>query len=148
MKDIFSARQLLKFRYSLHVRERSWTNRVLLSFTLLTSGPEANCEDPSLYDRKHETGMPFKLVCNSFNSLMPSHSPNSKTMSEFEKTVTIDSSILPGQYSRFPETLSPGGNTSDESGGSPRPLDRTVPPNHEHRTLILCFDGTGMWAFT
>jgi len=115
----------------------SWANRILL-FALLTWGSEQ-----ATYDRMLEPTRVLKLVSDSFNSLMPSHTPNS-AMSQHEKTLTIDSSILQDQYPGFLETLSPGGNTSDDSGGPLRPLERTVPPHHEHRTLILCFDGTGM----
>jgi len=70
---------------------------------------------------------------------MPFHTANPTTFTH-EKTLTLDSSISQDHYPGFPKTFSPGGNTSDESGP-------TVPPNHEHRTLVLCFDGTGMWIF-
>ncbi|KIM38234.1 hypothetical protein M413DRAFT_30356 [Hebeloma cylindrosporum] len=60
-----------------------------------------------------------------------------------EKTLTLDSTVSQDQYPGFPKALSPGASTSDESEDPPRPLEPTVPPNHDHRTLVLCFDGTG-----
>lgn len=34
-------------------------------------------------------------------------------------------------------------STQDRSSPKPRPLPRTIPPQHMNRTLVLCFDGTG-----
>lgn len=80
------------------------------------------------------------LLATSCNSLCPpAGTPNPK-MSMHENTLAVDSSISQDH----PKTLSPGRITSDESGGAPRPLEPTVPPSHDHRTLILCFDGIGM----
>ena len=76
-------------------------------------------------------------------TLMASHTPNSTT-SMNEKTLTLDSSISQDRYPGFPKTVSPIASTLDESGAAAQPLGSTIPPNHDHRTLILCFDGTGM----
>ncbi|KAJ7045168.1 hypothetical protein C8F04DRAFT_1067942 [Mycena alexandri] len=58
------------------------------------------------------------------------HSPvNSGT-----STIAID------EYPTFPKLSSP---TSASPSGQEYGLERTIPPSNDHRTLILCFDGTG-----
>lgn len=57
------------------------------------------------------------------------------------KNLTIDSKA-DDQYADFTKTTSPGGGSdtimSFESN------DDIIPPTHRHRTLVLCFDGTGI----
>jgi hypothetical protein len=59
---------------------------------------------------------------------------------EADSPVTSDTRPGSDYFSGFPTTLSPrsaSGTTNDSS------LPETVPPHHAHRTLVLCFDGTG-----
>jgi len=55
-----------------------------------------------------------------------------------KKSLAIDSRIS-YEYPGFTKTTSPGGESEAESFDD----DDIVPPTHEHRTLVLCFDGTG-----
>ena len=42
----------------------------------------------------------------------------------------------------FPKVRSPAADSTGYSVSSDE-LEPTVPPDHRHRTLVLCFDGTG-----
>ncbi|KJA19221.1 hypothetical protein HYPSUDRAFT_143965 [Hypholoma sublateritium FD-334 SS-4] len=57
--------------------------------------------------------------------------------SEFD--VQTDSPI--DHYPGFPKTVSPRAATSDRSSDTIH--EATIPPHNSHRTVILCFDGTG-----
>ncbi|KAH9486042.1 hypothetical protein JR316_0000106 [Psilocybe cubensis] len=64
----------------------------------------------------------------------------SKTMTSIdEKALSTDSSIS-DQYPGFPKTTSP---RAEGDSGFYDKLEPTIPPTHKHRTVILCFDGTG-----
>ncbi|KAJ7631645.1 hypothetical protein DFH06DRAFT_1223719 [Mycena polygramma] len=45
------------------------------------------------------------------------------------------------EYPAFPKRLSPVARPMPRS--SERDLEETIPPTNDHRTLVLCFDGTG-----
>ncbi|KAF8167168.1 hypothetical protein B0H34DRAFT_791932 [Crassisporium funariophilum] len=63
-----------------------------------------------------------------------------------EKSLTIDSHFTrtpsQDQYPGFPKMASPTSPSGDGSS-SEYSSEPTIPPNHSHRTLVLCFDGTG-----
>ncbi|KAJ6606794.1 hypothetical protein B0H10DRAFT_2195249 [Mycena sp. CBHHK59/15] len=47
-------------------------------------------------------------------------------------------------YLDFPKTSSPTRSKINDFGGVKEfDLEKTIPPTNEHRTLVLCFDGTG-----
>ena len=60
-----------------------------------------------------------------------------------ETDVQTDSVI--DHYPGFPKTVSPRTATSDRSSDTIN--EATIPPHNNHRTVILCFDGTGTWTF-
>jgi len=59
-----------------------------------------------------------------------------------EKTLSVDSqssrSPILDPYLGFEKVTSPGGDSEASQF-----IEPTVPPSHNHRTLVLCFDGTG-----
>ncbi|KAF8079272.1 hypothetical protein FPV67DRAFT_1691876 [Lyophyllum atratum] len=57
-----------------------------------------------------------------------------------KKSLTIDSPTICDEYPGFAKTTSPGGESEADSFDED---DDIIPPTHRHRTLILCFDGTG-----
>ena len=61
-----------------------------------------------------------------------------------EKTLCVDTQQSPvdDPYPVFLKVTSPGG----ESQAS-RLHDAFLPPSHSNRTLVLCFDGTGLLSF-
>jgi hypothetical protein len=63
--------------------------------------------------------------------------------STHQKTLTIDSATAHSdEYPGFIKTTSPRGLKTDTDSDSFLDED-IIPPNHTHRTLVLCFDGTG-----
>ncbi|KAJ3511638.1 hypothetical protein NLJ89_g3982 [Agrocybe chaxingu] len=71
----------------------------------------------------------------------------SATLTSIDEKVVIEASIAQSPLrdsgftdSSFPESRSPTRGYSTDSTFDP---ETTVPPNHRHRTLVLCFDGTG-----
>lgn len=64
-----------------------------------------------------------------------------------EKTLTVNSEFdvqtdsTIDHYPGFPKTVSPRATTSDRSSDTIH--EATIPPHNSHRTVILCFDGTG-----
>ncbi|KAF9528165.1 hypothetical protein CPB83DRAFT_855015 [Crepidotus variabilis] len=71
------------------------------------------------------------------------HNRTSTMSSIDEKGLTIDSkftqSPMDDSFPGFPKarSLAGAGSTSSDD------IEPTVPPSHRHRTLVLCFDGTG-----
>ncbi|KAF9055647.1 hypothetical protein BJ165DRAFT_1412195 [Panaeolus papilionaceus] len=57
-----------------------------------------------------------------------------------KRSETLQSTTSTDPYANFEKTLSP---FSDSSSDDTRAPEATIPPNHSHRTLVLCFDGTG-----
>ncbi|PPR06254.1 hypothetical protein CVT24_000926 [Panaeolus cyanescens] len=57
-----------------------------------------------------------------------------------QRSSTLQSTTSVDPYAGFEKTLSPFSDSSSDDTRSP---EATIPPNHSHRTLILCFDGTG-----
>ena len=63
-----------------------------------------------------------------------------------------DKIVVENDYPEFPNVSS---GPEPEAGGSPQSessssgpedkyhLDEIIPPTHTHRTIVLCFDGTG-----
>ncbi|KDR86028.1 hypothetical protein GALMADRAFT_399158 [Galerina marginata CBS 339.88] len=75
---------------------------------------------------------------------MATHNRSVTISSMTDNTLSVDSRFTQDQYPGFPKVSSPSGAGSDESSsGSEVPLEPTIPPDHKHRTVILCFDGTG-----
>ena len=78
------------------------------------------------------------------------HSRNT-TLSSIDEKLAIDSHLTSSpiaentQYPGFRKTTSPSGDDVSSTSEYDEP---TVPPNHQHRTLILCFDGTGKVCYT
>lgn len=63
-----------------------------------------------------------------------------------EKTLSVDTqtSQIPvhDPYLVFPKVTSPGGESQTS-----RLHEAFLPPSHSNRTLVLCFDGTGLLNF-
>ncbi len=82
---------------------------------------------------------------------MPAHHRHPTLTSIDEKSLIvnpendgrIDSAI--DHYPGFPKTVSPRTTTSDRSSDTIN--EATIPPHNNHRTVILCFDGTGTRTF-
>jgi hypothetical protein len=55
--------------------------------------------------------------------------------SDCSSTTPID------EYPTFPKRSSPIGVATRRTSGYD--LEKTIPPTNDHRTLVLCFDGTG-----
>lgn len=69
---------------------------------------------------------------------------NETQPSAYTNSLTIDSvtAAHSDEYPGFVKTTSPQaykGDTDSDSFGD----DDIIPPTHAHRTLVLCFDGTG-----
>ena len=77
--------------------------------------------------------------------MSPQHKRSGTLSSTNEKAMTINSDCL-DEYPGFPKVASPGIISSREDSTSSHfeDLEPTIPPTHKHRTVILCFDGTGM----
>jgi len=90
----------------------------------------------------------FLLVLPHYAQNM--HSRNT-TLSSIDEKLAIDSHLTSSpiaentQYPGFRNTTSPSGDDVSSTSEYDEP---TVPPNHQHRTLILCFDGTGKVSYT
>jgi hypothetical protein len=72
-------------------------------------------------------------------------SANNETQpSAHKKSLTIESTTAAhcDEYSGFVKTTSPRGLKEDTDSDSFFD-DDIIPPTHAHRTLVLCFDGTG-----
>lgn len=66
--------------------------------------------------------------------------PNGSPTRGHEKHLTVSSTAtaMGDAYPGFPKVASPGAESESDFGDTD-----SVPPTHKHRTLILCFDGTG-----
>ncbi|KAF8873256.1 hypothetical protein CPB84DRAFT_1854095 [Gymnopilus junonius] len=60
-----------------------------------------------------------------------------------EKKLDLVSNPRQDQFPDFPVVSSPTSALSGSSTNSSELQEPTIPPNHKHRTLVLCFDGTG-----
>ncbi|KAG6871939.1 hypothetical protein C0995_014721 [Termitomyces sp. Mi166 len=64
-----------------------------------------------------------------------------------KRGLTIESSPVDQGYPDYMKTSPSTG--SETIAGYPDGDDDIIPPTHDHRTLVLCFDGTGrtLWLF-
>ncbi|KAL4266753.1 T6SS Phospholipase effector Tle1-like catalytic domain-containing protein [Pleurotus pulmonarius] len=67
--------------------------------------------------------------------------PPSERRQSIPKPVRVDSSE--DRFPEIPNVGSPGRMATDHASFSDEEEDEVIPPSHAHRTLVLCFDGTG-----
>ncbi len=72
--------------------------------------------------------------------------PPSVRRQSIPKPVRVDSSE--DRFPEIPNVGSPGRMANDHASFTDEEEDEVIPPNHAHRTLVLCFDGTGEFCLS
>lgn len=112
----------------------------------LTNWRWLSCSPPRL--TLHKELQPYTNFSSSPLSLdMSLLTRETPLLPEQEKPLVLSPSTQyknPDPYATFPKTASPGRDSS-ESEVYTISSKTTVPPRHSRRTVVLCFDGTGMF---